>query len=133
GCGSCVSACPIDALTLVSANDPDHPKKQKVEIDENVCFGCGVCVRNCKNNALILGQRKERVLTPLNTTHRAVLMAIERGTLQHMIFDNRLLWSHRLLAGVLGVILKLPGLKRTFAIKQVKSRYLEALVRKLDI
>ncbi len=133
GCGTCVSVCPIDALKLVSAEDPDHPKKRKVEIDEDVCFGCGVCVRNCTNNALLLERRKEKVLTPLNTTHRSVVMAIERGTLQHMIFDNRVLWSHRLLAGVLGVILKLPGLKQAFAIKQVKSQYLEALVRKLDV
>jgi hypothetical protein len=56
------------------------------------------------------------------------MMAIERGTLQNLIFDNHVLWSHRALAGVLGVILKLPPLKQVLANRQIKSRYLEALI-----
>ena len=68
------------------------------------------------------------MITPLNGVHRAVVMAIERGKLQNLIFDNRVLWSHRALAAVLGVILKLPPIKQALATKQVKSRYLEALM-----
>ena len=45
------------------------------------------------------------MITPLNSTHRSVVMALERGKLQHLIFDNRVLWHHRALAAVLGVIL----------------------------
>jgi hypothetical protein len=56
-------------------------------------------------------------------------MAIERGTLQHLVFDNQVLWSHRALAGVLGVILGLPPVKQALALRQVKSRYLEAIIR----
>ena len=26
GCGNCVSVCPVEAMTLVSANDPNKPK-----------------------------------------------------------------------------------------------------------
>jgi hypothetical protein len=52
-------------------------------------------------------------------------MAIERGTLQNLIFDNQVLMSHRALAAVLGVILNLPPVKRVMALKQVKSRYLQ--------
>jgi len=59
-------------------------------------------------------------------------MAIERGKLQNLIFDNRVLFSHRALAAVLGVILKLPPIKQIMASKQVKSRYLEALCSYLD-
>jgi hypothetical protein len=59
-------------------------------------------------------------------------MAIERGKLQDLIFDNRVLWSHRALAGVLGVILKLPPIKQVLASKQVKSRYLEALINCME-
>jgi len=55
-------------------------------------------------------------------------MALERGKLQDLIFDNRLLWSHRALAAVLGVILRLPPIKKALSTDQVKSRYLEALV-----
>jgi hypothetical protein len=39
-------------------------------------------------------------------------MAIERGKLQNLIFDNQVLWSHRAMAAVLGVILKLPPFKQ---------------------
>jgi NAD-dependent dihydropyrimidine dehydrogenase PreA subunit len=29
GCGKCVTACPVEAMTLVSANDPHHPNLKK--------------------------------------------------------------------------------------------------------
>ena len=132
GCGKCREVCPVNALSLISAGDPDQPRRNRIEIDGNICLGCGVCLRNCKNEALALAQREKKVLTPLNTTHRTVVMAIERGMLQHLIFDNRVLWSHRMLAAVLGVILKLPGIKQAMATEQMKSRYLETLIRKLD-
>ena len=59
-------------------------------------------------------------------------MAIERGKLQHLIFDNRVLWSHRAMAGVLGVILKLPPFKQGLANQQIKSRYLETLINHME-
>ena len=77
--------------------------------------------------------RPERVITPLNGSHRAVVMAVERNKLQHLIFDNQVLLSHRALASVLGAILRLPPVKRVMASQQVKSRYLEALLQRLDI
>jgi len=132
GCGKCVNVCPVEAMTLVSANDPKHVKMKIAKLDEDICLGCGVCVRVCIKNSLHLKSRPGRVITPLNGTHRAVVMAIERGKLQNLIFDNRVLWSHRAMAGVLGVILKLPPVKQALASKQVKSRYLETLIRRFD-
>jgi hypothetical protein len=75
-------------------------------------------------------ERGPRRLTPLNGAHKAVLMAIERGKLQDLVFDNRLLWSHRALAAFFGAILKLPPAKRLLATDQVRSRYLEGLIRR---
>jgi len=124
GCGKCVSACPVEAIALVSANDPKRSKGKFARVEEELCLGCGVCVRNCNIGALALESRPERVMTPLTTTRRTVLMAIERGTLQNLIFDNQVLMSHRALAAVLGVILNLPPTKRAMASKQIKSRYL---------
>ena len=129
GCGKCVSVCPVEAMTLVSANNPDKPKMKMARLDADICLGCGVCVRTCTRNSLSLKSRKKRVITPLNGTHRIVRMAIERGAFQDLLFDNRVLWSHRALAGVLGVILKLPPIKQVMASEQVKSRYLESLIR----
>jgi ferredoxin len=128
GCGDCAAACPVEAMTLVSANDPRHPKKKRARVDETMCLGCGVCVGACRTTILSLASRPERVITPLNSAHKAVMMAIERGKLQNLIFDNQALASHRALAAVLGVILGLPPVKRALASRQMKSRYLEALI-----
>jgi ferredoxin len=133
GCGKCVSACPVEAMTLVSANDPRHPKMKLAKLEADICLGCGVCTRTCSKDALQLEARPERVITPVNSVHRIVLMAIERGDLQNLIFDNQALFSHRAMAAVLGVILKLPPLKQALASKQMKSRYLEALVTRTRV
>jgi len=131
GCGECAAACPVEAMATVSANDPVHTRKRKAKVDEALCLGCAVCVRVCKTRSLRLVSRPERVITPLDSTHRAVLMAIERGRLQNLIFDNQALLSHRAMAAVLGVILRLPPLKRALGSRQLKSRYLEALITRL--
>ncbi len=133
GCGKCVNACPVEAMTLVTANDPHHPKLKKAKLDEDACLGCGVCVRACSYNGLSLRSRPKRVITPLNSVHRTVMMAIERGDLQNLIFDNHVLWNHRALAAVLGVILRLPPLKQAMASQQVKSRYVEYLISHVKV
>jgi ferredoxin len=128
GCGKCVSACPVEAMTLISANDPHRPNQKKARVIDDLCLGCGVCVHSCSKDGLVMESRKERVITPLNSVHRVVMMAIERGQLQNLIFDNQVLWNHRALAAVLGSVLRLPPVKRVLASDQVKSRYLEALI-----
>ncbi|MDA3896191.1 MAG: 4Fe-4S binding protein [Desulfobacteraceae bacterium] len=132
GCGKCVAVCPVEAMTLVSANDPKNPNKKKAGLNTEICLGCGLCARACPDNHIQIKSRPQRVITPLNTTHRSVLMAIERGNLQDLIFDNRVLFSHRALAALLGVILRLPPVKQVLASRQVKSRYLEILVKRYN-
>ncbi|MCK4700898.1 MAG: 4Fe-4S binding protein, partial [Bacteroidales bacterium] len=131
GCAKCVNICPVEAMTLISANDPDNPKKKIAKLNEDICLGCGLCVRACTKEIIILKSRPKRVITPMNGVHKVVVMAIERGKLQNLIFDNHVLWNHRALAGVLGVILKLPPFKQILASKQVKSRYLERLISRM--
>ena len=133
GCRKCVTVCPIEAMSLVSANDPHHPKKKVARVNEKICLGCGVCARVCPENCIGLKSRDQRVITPLNTAHRVVVMAIERGKLQDLIFDNQALESHRAMAAVLGVILKLPPIKQAMASQQMKSIYIETLVNRLNL
>ena len=128
GCSKCVNVCPVEAMTLISANNPHKPRMKVARLNHERCLGCGVCVRSCAKDSLSLESRPKRVLTPLNGTHRAVVMAIERGKLQNLIFDNQALWSHRAMAAIFGVILKLPPIKQALASKQLKSRYLESLI-----
>ena len=128
GCTKCVQVCPVEALSMVSANDPHHPKLRKAKLDEQVCLGCGVCVHNCSREAIRLEPRDQRVITPVNSAHRTVLMALERGKLQDLIFDNQAMASHRAMAAILGVILELPAVKQTLAKRQMRSRYLDRLL-----
>jgi ferredoxin len=97
-------------------------------VDTDVCLGCGVCVRACHTGALTLKARDQRVITPVNSVHRVALMAIERGTLQNLIFDNQVYMSHRAMAALLGAVLKLPPVKRAMASEQVRSKYLLSII-----
>jgi Pyruvate/2-oxoacid:ferredoxin oxidoreductase delta subunit len=130
GCGKCVSLCPVEAMTLVSSNDPGNPNRKKAKVQQEICLGCGLCLNSCNKKAVELRSREERVITPVNSVHRVVTMAIERGKLQNLIFDNQVMFSHRAMAAVLGVILKLPPLKQALASQQFKSRYLASLIRR---
>jgi len=58
-------------------------------------------------------------------------MAIEKGRLQNLLFDQPNFASHRALAAILGAILKLPPLKRLMASQQMKSVYLEKLCSRI--
>jgi ferredoxin len=133
GCAKCVTACPVAAMTLVSANDPHRPKKRKAALNADLCLGCGVCTRVCPTDGLWLEARSGRVITPVDTLHRTVLMAIERGRLQDCIFDNRALLSHRAMAAILGVILRLPPTKQVLATQQMRSRYLARLLQHVSV
>lgn len=48
-CGSCISRCPFDAR---SAGEDG-----KVAVDEEACFGCGVCVVSCSGRATSLDRK----------------------------------------------------------------------------
>jgi ferredoxin len=128
GCGKCVETCPVEAMGLVSAGDPRHAKRKKAKLQQDLCLGCGVCVRTCTRSALSLRFREKRVITPVTTAHRTVLMAIERGKLQNLIFDNQAHWNHRAMAAILGAILKLSPVKQIMASRQMKSVYLDKLL-----
>ncbi|MDU2199071.1 MAG: 4Fe-4S dicluster-binding protein, partial [Peptostreptococcaceae bacterium] len=119
-CEKCIKACPIGAISKVKNND-----KTIIRVDEDRCLGCGVCVRNCSKRSITLLKRKEKIITPANSVHRVVLMAIEKGQLQELIFDNKALSSHRAMAAILSAILKLPPAKKMLASQQMKSIYLD--------
>lgn len=86
-------------------------------------------MRNCPHGALLLKRRAQRVITPVNSVHRVVQMAIEKGRLADLVFDNQAFASHRAMAAVLSAVLRMPPLKQALAAKQFKSLYLERLIK----
>lgn len=129
GCSKCVNVCPVDALSLISKHSTNKNKRISKLLEEN-CIGCGVCVRVCNPDAIEMNEKEVRVFTPIDLTHRVVLEAIERGKLQNLIFDNQAHFNHRILASILGVILKLPLIKQIMAREQVKSKYVTRLIER---
>lgn len=140
GCGKCEKACPIFAISVKeeekgSASGASavlkaetNSGRKKAVVNADICLGCGVCARNCPTKAIEMQRRPVQVITPVNSTHRFVLQAIEKGTLQNLIFDNQAFANHRAMAAVFSVILKLPPLKQALASKQFKSIYLDQLL-----
>ncbi|MGB3365848.1 MAG: 4Fe-4S binding protein [Acidaminobacteraceae bacterium] len=118
-CGKCVKVCPVEAISQNENN---------VDIMNELCLGCGICLRNCPSNAMKFKKRDMKIITPENSVHRAVLMAVEKGKLQNLIFDNNALYSHRAMAAILSSILKLSPIKRVMATDQMKSVYLLKLI-----
>ena len=45
GCGACVDACPVDAITV---------ENDIAVVDEAECVECGACAEECPNDALSL-------------------------------------------------------------------------------
>jgi len=133
GCGKCQSLCPVAGVALVPNNGTHSISKKQAKINESICLGCGVCARVCPASAVYMQLRPQRVITPVDTVHRTVMMAVERGTFEHLIFDNQVLFSHRALAAVLGAVLRLPPVKQMLANQQVKSRYLNRLIHLLNL
>lgn len=128
GCGKCAKVCPIAAIH--NEGIPQSNKK-RARVDEQICLGCGVCVKSCPTKSIELQWRGTRVITPVNSVHRAVLTAIDKGKLQNLIFDNHAFKSHRAMAAVLSAILKLPPVKQALASKQMKSVYLDKMISKI--
>lgn len=130
GCSLCIEVCPVEAVTMAPVKLPGSGRPRPV-LESDICLGCGICARACPSRAITLMYREKSVVTPLNTAHRVLLMAIERDTLSHVLLNNRVMSSYRSLAAFLGVIFSLPPAKRLLASRQIRSRYLEAMVEKL--
>lgn len=122
GCGLCAKRCPVSAIRIEGEG-----KAKKAALSPEVCLGCGVCKPACNHGALAMSPRKERVVVPEKAWHRWVVMAIERGKFQNLLFDDFDRIDHAALRAVTRIIVGLPPVKKALLSQQVQSRFFRAL------
>jgi ferredoxin len=130
GCGTCVQACPIDAIEVVHAERTDAaPKRRKrARVEAMRCLGCGVCVRACRFDSMEMAPAEKRVHTPDDILEKTVRQAIEHGRLAELLLDDPSRLSHRALGAALRVVLALPPARQALANRQLRSRFVDAML-----
>jgi ferredoxin len=129
GCGKCANACPVEAITMKQRKEGAKTVKY-AERSEQACLGCGVCATQCKDGAAAMKSRPQRVVVPETVFDQRIMMAIERGKLADLIFDDPDKLSHRALGRILGVLEKTPPIKGLLAAQSLNSAFVQRIVKK---
>jgi len=125
GCSLCAKRCPVSAIRIEGEGTG-----KKAALSPELCLGCGVCKPACARGALSMAPRKERILVPETSWHRAVVMAIERGKFQNLLFDDFDRLDHAALRAVTRIVVGLPPVKKALLSQQVQSRFFRALAER---
>ena len=131
GCGACEKACPVGAIAIESrgpAAAQGNAGDRCAVCDQQLCLGCGVCSSACKRGAIQMRNRPSKILPPETVFDRYVAMAIERGKLADLLFDDYQRLSHRALRRICGVLERTPVWKAAMAVKPLKSAFMTATV-----
>ncbi len=126
GCGKCVKVCPVNALSLISANDPKNTKRKTCQLNTEICVGCGVCIAKCSFKAMEMIPRSSKVLHPETLFEVTMLAALERGTLQNQLFDNPQSITQDYMRGFTGAFLKLTPVRRALMSNIFRSAFLSS-------
>jgi ferredoxin len=132
-CGVCEQACPVEAISVRQRDGSNGSGKKRlsheVVIDKDLCIGCGVCATSCSRGAITMSPLKQRIHTPETTLERVMLQAVERGKLANLLFDDPGNVTHTALRLFFKVLLSMPPAKQLLASKQLKSRFVDFLIR----
>ena len=127
GCGRCAKTCPMEAISVAEKKEGDKVHKWAV-LDPALCLGCGVCYSVCKPGGITMTSRDKRVLAPETVFDKLVMMAMERGKLAHLIFDDPERLSHRVIGRLVNILEKSPPSKAAMAIRPLRSAFLTTII-----
>jgi ferredoxin len=127
GCGKCAKVCPINAISITAAANPERKRKQEAKVDTSICIGCGVCAVKCPTRACILAKREQRVIHPETTFERLMLQCLEKGTLQNQIFADPQSINEKFMRAFVGGFLRLPPVKKVLMSDKLRSKFLAAM------
>jgi len=74
-------------------------------------------------------RRAAMQFTPKDSFERIVITAINNGKLQNLIFDNRDIWTHKMLRRLIQIILSLKPAKRILATNQLQSKFIHNMAK----
>lgn len=95
GCGLCLKACNVEALTLV---EKSNEKQRDLKVRSEVCLGCGACINACPSKALSLVPAK-RPATPEKKKDLMVKILKEKGRFTPFLINGIMKKVRRTLAG----------------------------------
>jgi len=130
GCGKCIKACPIGVIEWKPEGEaaPGGKKKRRVRVDPDACLGCGVCYTSCKVGAISMKRRDRPVFVPETAFDKMLAMAVERGKLAELLFEDPENLNHRALGRMLGILEKSVPARALLAVRPLQSVFLQALL-----
>jgi len=134
GCSRCARACPIGAISMAPQRvDGKQRATLAPVVDHETCIGCGVCTGACQKHALSLTRSTRPRTVPGDGVEKALRMALERGRLADLVFDQGAGRGAKFLNRVMSALLALPPAKQAMANEQLRSRFVRfALARVKD-
>jgi ferredoxin len=128
GCGRCVRACPVQAISLVARGaspQGDEASRQLLsQIDLDRCLGCGVCVDVCRHEALRMERRPHAPHVPLNAVELLTRRMLERDRLGELLVDGTAGRGPAFAEAVVRAIVSLPPVERLLANEHLQSRFI---------
>ena len=128
GCGECAKVCPVDAIRIKNSEDRGRKKRWAVRNAE-ICLGCGVCSKVCGSGGAVMQLRAKRIIAPGTIFDQQIAMAVERGRLAELLFDNPEKLSHRALGRVVKLIEQSAPFRAAMVSESIKSSFVNVLVK----
>jgi Pyruvate/2-oxoacid:ferredoxin oxidoreductase delta subunit len=127
GCGTCAKACPVGAID-VEPSEGKGLRRNWAILEPERCLGCGVCYEACRWGAHGMVLREEPAHIPADTMERVALMAIERGKVGDLLYDNVGSRLGHVAASVLRAIESMPPWKAAMANERIRSTFVSTML-----